>query len=64
METTGGWLKQSKRFLDDLAAKLATARGQPIEIAKCRMYRALSSTLQRGNIKCLLHHHAFPTQQD
>ncbi len=59
VEGTGGWLKESKAFLNDLAGLMASAKGLCIEDAKCRLYRTLSSCLQHGNVRCLLHHHTF-----
>ncbi len=59
VETTGGWLKESKAFLDTLAGKLATKKEITLEEAKCHLFRSLSSTLQHGNMRCILNHHEF-----
>ncbi len=56
IETTGGWAKESRAFLNILAERLAAKRKVPLEKAKCSLFRSLSSILQKGNARSILNH--------
>ncbi len=62
-ESTGGWAKSSKRFLDAVAAQWASSKGIAVEEVKCKLFRQLSSVIQFGNIKCLTNHLLFEMEQ-